>query len=301
LPAPFLTGYVAIIGAPNAGKSTLLNRLLGQKVVAVAAKPQTTRHKIIGVLTDPGAQIVFVDTPGYHEPQKLLNQEMVKRALSALAESDTCLWLVDGLFRGEDHARARALALNAPQKLVIAVSKTDLLNKEKLKTLARSLSEEIPDHEIWPISAKTGSGLPELLKAIRATLPEGPALYPEDSLTDQSLRAIAAEFIREAAFRLTRLELPYSVAVTVDEFIEPDPSDPRRLTRVSATIHVEKDSQKRIVIGSQGRLLKEIGSQARANIERLTEGQVFLKLFVRVTKDWTKNKKSVAEFGYGDF
>jgi GTP-binding protein Era len=299
--SPHRSGFVAIIGAPNAGKSTLLNRILDQKVAIVASKPQTTRHRILGVRTWAGAQAVFWDTPGYHSSERVLNKGMVARTLAALADSDLCLWLVDGKRQGPEHDDTLALLKDLPagKGLLIAINKLDLAGAEAVGALSEALAADFPETKVLSVSAKTGRGTPALTEAIIALLPEGPALYPEDALTDQPMRQIAAEFVREAVFRLTREEIPYSTAVTVDEYLEPSEGGDAK-TYIAVTIHVEKENQKGIMIGKNGSLLQAIGKEARLNIERLLEGPVYLKLFVRITKDWSKNPKAIREFGYGD-
>lgn len=292
------SGFVAIVGAPNAGKSTLLNQVLGEKVAIVTPKPQTTRHRILGVLTEPGAQLIFWDTPGLHRAGRaLLNQEMMNRALSALEDSDVALWVVDALHRGPEHELAlETVRQNQKRPLVVALNKTDAeADKTRLLPLIREIEEAVCPRVIVPISAKRGDGVRALLKEIIHLLPENPPFYPEDTLTDQPERDIAAEMVREAVFRLTGQEIPYATAVTIDEFQEGD-----RLIRIAATIHVEKESQKGVIIGAGGARLKMIGQRARQNIERLVGTQVFLQLFVRTTRDWSKRKSTLREFGYGD-
>lgn len=290
-------GFVAIVGAPNAGKSTLLNHFLGEKVAIVTSKPQTTRHRILGVMTEPEGQLVFWDTPGLHEPKALLNKEMVNRALAALEDSDVALWVVDALKRGREHeSAAEVVAGNSKKPLVVAVNKVDAVPaKEELLPLIAELEEKFKPLAIVPISAQKGLGLDSLLKILLEALPENPPLYPEDTLTDQPERTIAAEMIREAVFKLTSQEIPYSTAVTIDEFKEE-----ARLIRIAATIHVEKESQKGVIIGKGGAMLKKIGTFARKDIERLTGAKIFLEIFVRTTRDWSKNKNSLLEFGYGE-
>lgn len=291
-------GFVAIVGAPNAGKSTLLNQLLGEKVAIVTAKPQTTRHRILGVMSEPGAQVIFWDTPGLHNPDRaLLNQEMMNRALAALEDSDLTLWVVDALKRGREHKTAlEVVTANKKRPLVAALNKIDAeADKARLLPLIEEIQAVAEPRLIIPISAKTGDGLRPLVSEIIALLPENPPFYPEDTLTDQPERVIAAEMIREAVFKLTSQEIPYSTAVTIDEFKE-EPA----IINISATIHVEKDSQKGVIIGKGGSMLKMIGQSARLNIERLVGGRVFLKLFVRTTRDWSKKKSTLLEFGYGD-
>ncbi|MDR1040586.1 MAG: GTPase Era [Deltaproteobacteria bacterium] len=293
-------GFAVIFGAPNAGKSTLLNRILGEKVAAVASKPQTTRHRILGVLTRPGAQLVFFDTPGYHVSEKLLNQGIVSRALAALADADAVLFLADGTRRGAEHEAALKLVQAKERgKVVCAVSKADLVDAKEIEGARAELAGAMPGAPVLAVSAKTGLNLNKIVGLLADRLPPGPALYPEDELTDQPMRLIAAEFVRESVIRLTRDEIPYSVAVTVDRFEEPGEGS-RRKTFVSATIHVEKENQKTIVIGAGGRKLQAIGTKARESIERLVGGPVYLELFVRTTRDWTKDKSRIQDFGYRD-
>ncbi len=296
--APHKAGFVAIVGAPNAGKSTLLNQVLGEKVAIVTAKPQTTRHRILGVMTEPGAQLVFWDTPGLHRAEGvLLNKEMVNRALAALEDSDLILWVVDALKRGAEHQTAlEAVTRHRGRPVVVALNKTDAEpDKTKLLPLIQEIEAAAAPGAIVPISARTGDGVRALLDEVIKRLPDNPPFYPEDTLTDQPERVIAAEMIREAVFTLTSQEIPYSTAVTVDEF-----KDEGRLVRISATIHMERESQKGVVIGAQGAMLKKIGRMARLNIEELLGNKVFLQLFVRTTRDWSKKKSTLSEFGYGD-
>jgi GTP-binding protein Era len=293
---------VAIIGAPNAGKSSLMNRFLGQKVAIVTKKPQTTRHRILGVLTWPSGQIAFCDTPGIHDSPKALNREMVSRALSALSDSDVCLWLVDGASRGPDHRRALEMVMARRDRmpLVAAINKADLLDPPALAELSGQIAGQASPDGLLGVSAMTGQGLRRLRRTLAALLPEGPPLFEEDALTDQSLRTIAAEHVREAVFELTRQEIPYSTAVTVDEFLEPGPGEARPLFRISATIHVERDSQKRVMVGRNGSMLRDVGRRARLGLEAFLGTPVFLSLFVRITKDWSGDARALEEFGYRD-
>jgi GTP-binding protein Era len=301
LERPHKAGFVAIIGAPNAGKSTLLNYFLKEKLAIVAAKPQTTRHKILGIITEENFQVIFWDTPGYHVSERLLNKEMMSRTLSALTDADVVLWLVDGRKQGRDHEAVRELILKTQkEKLLIAISKADLVEKTALDEIATKVAEEIKDCPVFQVSAKTGKDMDRLKSSLVELLPESGPFFPEDVFTDQPMRLIAAEFVREAVFRLLRNELPYSTAVTIDEYREPAKSDSGLQTYIAATIHVEKENQKGIMIGNRGLMLKEIGTRARLALEKMIEGPVFLKLFVRVTKDWSKKKSSIHEFGYGD-
>jgi len=288
------SGFVGIIGPPNVGKSTLLNRLLDQKIAITSDKPQTTRHRILGVLTEPEAQIIFFDTPGLHQGPGLLNRHMTARALSVLPDVDLVLFMVEP-GRLEEEVRLATETLREQERTVILViNKIDRIQKEKLLPLMDRFSRELPLAAIVPISALTGENLGGLLEAIKALLPVGPQYYPPDTVTDQPERFIAAEMIREQVFRLTGQEIPYSTAVTVEAFKEDRPD----LIRIQAVIHVERPSQKGIIIGRQGQKIKQIGTAARKEIERLTGTNVFLELFVRVQKNWSKDPKALRRFGY---
>ncbi|UQZ89128.1 GTPase Era [Deltaproteobacteria bacterium Smac51] len=290
-------GFVAIVGAPNAGKSTFLNYVLGEKVAIVTSKPQTTRHRILGVMSEDDSQLIFWDTPGLHAPgQALLNREMMNRALAALEDSDLALWVVDGVRRGAEHKTALEAVAQSKRPLVVALNKVDAApDKAAILPLIKEIEEAVHPQVIVPISAKTGDGVRALLDEIIKILPENPPFYPGDTLTDQPERIIAGEMVREAVFKLTSQEIPYSTAVTVDEF-----KDEGGLISIMATIHVEKESQKGVIIGKGGSMLKKIGQTARLNIERMVGEKVFLKLFVRTTRDWSKKKSTLLEFGYGD-
>jgi GTP-binding protein Era len=296
-------GFAVIFGAPNAGKSTLLNRILGEKVAAVANKPQTTRHRILGVVTRPSSQLVFLDTPGYHVSDRLLNRGIVSRALSALSDADAVLFLADGLRRGAEHEAALGVVEGRERpRLVCGVSKSDLVPERDMAGIVSELGARLPGAPVVPLSAKTGRNIAKVVGLLAERLPESPPLYPEDALTDQPMRVIAAEFVREAVIRQTRDEIPYSTAVTVERYEEPGEGceGPARKTFISATIHVEKENQKAIVVGAGGRSLRAIGTAARASIERLVGGPVYLELFVRTTRDWTKHRSSLQDFGYRD-
>ncbi|MDR1049862.1 MAG: GTPase Era [Deltaproteobacteria bacterium] len=295
-------GFVAIMGAPNAGKSSLMNKYLGQKVAIVTRKPQTTRHRILGVLTEPRGQLVFWDTPGVHNSRKALNREMMSRAQAALADSDVCLWLIDGQRQGPEHKLTGQLVTADRRKpLIVCLNKIDLLGPDDVAAWAGHIDDEIKPEAFLAVSARTGFGLDKLKDTLIAHLPPNPPLFSEDTLTDQTLRAIAAEYVREAVFDLTRQELPYSTAVTIDEFKEPDPRDRKPLYRISATIHVERESQKKLMIGRRGVMLKNVGQKARLGLEEILEGQLFLSLFVRVTSGWSEDSRSLEEFAYGEF
>ncbi|HEV2691052.1 MAG TPA: GTPase Era [Bryobacteraceae bacterium] len=283
MPEPFRSGLVSILGRPNAGKSTLLNTLLGGKLAIVSDKPQTTRTSIEGVLHLDNAQVVFLDTPGIHKSTTLLNKRMMDTVRSSVADRDLLLYLADATasFTDEDvHALAALSKEAAPVFLLL--TKVDRLSDKRLLLPQIEHYKAIREFdEYFPISSVTGEGLDALRAAILARLPEGPSYYPPDYITDQPERFLAAELIREQILRLTRQEVPHSVAVLVDKW-EVKPA----LTRVFATIFVERQGQKAIVIGAKGSTLKEIGTRARQQMEKLLGRKVFLQLFVKVEKDW---------------
>ncbi|MBR9987415.1 MAG: GTPase Era [Desulfosarcina sp.] len=292
----FRSGFVAILGAPNAGKSTLLNRLLGQKISITSKKPQTTRNRILGVVHRTGSQMVFLDTPGIHRARNPLNVRIVEAALSTLSEVDLVLLLVDA--KSPDEASERLLLDKLSQQrlpVLLALNKSDQVQRHALLSQIERWSGLIPFAAVVPISAKNGEQVDRLMDAMEATLPAGAPFFPPESLTDLPARFIAAEMVREKAIRLTGQEIPHAVAVTIDSFKEEKKG---ALIRIHATIHVERDSQKGIVIGRQGAKLKQIGEAARQEIEKMLDTKVFLKLFVRVQKNWTRDTKALRKFGY---
>ncbi len=294
--APFRAGLVTLAGVPNVGKSTLLNRLLGEKIAITSRKAQTTRNRILGVVHRADAQLVLLDTPGIHGAAGPLNRRMMEAALSALEGVDGVILLIDA---GSPEPSAEQGILGRLREdevpTVLAINKIDRVRRPAILEIIDRWRSVHPFSAIVPISAKTGDGVESLMTAVTAELPEGPPLYPEDTLTDQPERFIAAEMIREKVFRLTGEEVPYATAVTIDTF---DESDRDRLLRIEATIHLERDSQKGIVIGRGGERLKNIGKAARRDIERLTGTRVFLKLFVRVQKQWRRDPRALTRFGY---
>lgn len=295
-PKDFRSGFVAIVGAPNAGKSTLLNRMLGQKISITSKKPQTTRNRILGIVDRPCAQMVFLDTPGVHRASKPLNVRIVDVALAALADVDLIMVMADASAPDDDAEQYLVKKLAAHKTpVILALNKIDLVPKTELLGQIETWSRRYDFKAIVPIAALHGQQIDSLMEAMEKTLPQGPAYYPPDSLTDMPERFIAAEMIREKAFRLTGEEVPYSVAVTVDDFKEEKKG---RLVKIHATIHLERDSQKGIVIGKGGAKLKEIGQAARKEIQRMVGTKVYLKLFVRVQKNWSKDTKALRRFGY---
>ena len=292
----FKSGFIGIIGRPNVGKSTLLNALVGEKIAITTRKPQTTRNRIMGIRNLPEGQMIFLDTPGIHQAGTLLNRHMVNIATETFQRADMLLLLVEAAagVHPEDLsiiASLRKLAL----PVVLVINKIDLVKKMQLLPLMDRLHTLHPFAAIVPLSARTGDGLALLTDEILQALPEGPALFPEDTMTDCSERFIAAEIIREKIILLTRQEIPYATAVAVDTFKE---DEQKQLIRIQATIHVEKDSQKGILIGKKGAMLKEIGTKARMDLEQFFAAKIYLELFVRVQKDWTQDEKMLKRFGY---
>jgi len=294
-PLPFRSGTIAIVGRPNVGKSTLLNQILGEKVAIVSPKPQTTRNRVTGIRTSESSQMVFLDTPGIHQARSLLNRRMVDVALATLHEVDCVLWLLAAQERigPEDERIAETLAAVANPVLVL-LNKIDLVSKGKLLPLIQRCSEMLPGKEIVPISALKGDNLPLVLELIEKGLPEGPKLFPEGEYTDQSERFLASEIIREKIFLLTREEIPYGVAVTIDEFTE---KEEKNLIVIKATVHTDRDSHKGILIGKRGAMLKEIGTKAREELEALLGCKIFLELFIRVDEGWTRDPNALREMG----
>lgn len=292
----FKSGFIALIGAPNVGKSTLLNALLGQKISIVSSRPQTTRNRILGVKHVTGGQLIFLDTPGVLEPKGLLNKSLIQISLKSLAEVDLICLLIEPFSARTslpENLRFRLSKTKVPIFLII--NKIDLIDKKNLLPLMEQSSQVLPFQEIIPVSALTGAGLEILEKSLFQTLPEGPPFFPEDMVTDQTEKFLAGEIIREKVFRLISQEIPYGVAVTVESF---KPREDKPLIDIQATIHVERESQKGILIGKQGRMLKAIGQQAREGMEALLGTKVFLELWVRVEKEWSKDPKFLRKFGY---
>jgi GTP-binding protein Era len=293
---PFRSGFVSIIGRPNVGKSTLLNSIMGEKIVITSGKPQTTRNRIKGIHNIPGAQIVFIDTPGIHRAKSLLNKYMVEEALASIQGVDVILFLVEADSpAGSQESFVLELLAEVKTPVILVINKIDLVPKESLLLSIERYARFYPFREIIPVSALSGDGVAQAVALVYSFLPEGPCYFPDEILTDLPERFLVAEMIREKVFRLTRDEVPYSVAVEVESFKErPDGS----LISIAAVINVERDSQKGIIIGKKGEMLKKIGMQARREIEQLLDSKVFLELFVRVRKDWSENRQMMKEFGY---
>jgi GTP-binding protein Era len=291
------SGFVSLIGRPNAGKSTLLNRLIGTKLAIVSDKPQTTRTRILGVRNYTDAQVVYLDTPGIHRPTHRMNVRMVDAALETITEVDIVAALVDvsvPVGSGDRYVLEQLRGIAPP--VVLVLNKVDLIRKVRLLPLIESLSREYVFAEIVPVSALTGENVDRLETVFLTLLPEGEPLYPPDYVTDQPERVVVAEIVREQVLAHTRAELPFSTAVVVDRFEEPDDSG---LMRLYCTILVERESQKPIIIGRGGAMIKQIGTAARMGLERFFETRVYLDLRVKVRSDWREDERILDDLGLG--
>jgi GTPase len=289
-------GFVTLGGRTNVGKSTLLNRIVGQKVAIVTPKPQTTRRRIVGIRSDPDAQMILIDTPGLHEPHRPLNRRMVETARRCLNEGEVVVGVI-AAGRGMNPEDRRFLAdlARLGRPTVVAINKIDLVARDRLIALAEEAHQTLPGAEIVPVSALTGENVDELVRVVKSMLPESPALMSEEEYTDQTERMIAEEIIREKIFLAMRQEIPFSTAVTVEQFAE-EPE--RNLVRISAIVIVERDSQKGMVIGAGGLKLKEIGTDARLELEQMLDRRVFLELRVKVERGWTGDPRKLKELGF---
>lgn len=290
----FRAGFVAIVGRPNAGKSTLVNQLVGQKIAIVTSKPQTTRNRIQGIVTQKRGQIVFIDTPGLHSPDSALGRQMMHEVAAAVEGIDLLLLIVDAS-HVSPHPDSMLIekAQRFRGKTILALNKVDAVPKPRLLPLIDRFRKEFDFAAIVPISALKGTGCDDLLNEIFRFLPEGQAYFPEDQITDQPERFLAAEIIREKAIRALHHELPYALAVFVDKYQETP-----GLTRIEVTLNVERDTQKKILIGHKGAMLKKIGTEARKELESLLDKKVFLGLFVKVAPDWRENPQRVRELDW---
>jgi len=304
------SGFITLLGCPNAGKSTLLNAVLGQKISIVSAKPQTTRNRVLGIHTTPQLQAVLVDTPGVHQATSRLNRAMVQVAKNALSGVDAICWVVDATSLAE-RAKNGAEVLGrremrlaelvegcGVEQVSVALNKIDLTDKTWLLPVLKGLSERLPSATLVPISALKRQGITELIGVWRDQLPESAPLFPEDQVTDVSERFLVAELIREKVFKQTREEIPYSTAIEIVDFKEETRASGRPLVRILASILVERDSQKGIIIGKKGSRLREIGSQSRKDIEAMLGVQVYLDLHVKVASRWTDSTRLLRELGY---
>lgn len=292
----FKAGFISIIGRPNVGKSTLFNRIIGEKIAIVTPKPQTTRNRILGIKNVEGGQLIFLDTPGIHQGRSELNRRMVQTALAAGADADILLLLIDAAWplMEEDGKMIEQLKGDRGVSFLV-INKIDLVRKESLLPLMDLYQRLHPFEKIIPISAATGEGVEILLQEILQSLPESPPYFPEEVLTDQTERSIVSEIIREKVIQQTFQELPHSTAVAIESFKE---HPEKNLIVIQGTIYVEKESQKKILIGKGGQRLKAIGEAARKEIEAFLEKRVFLELWVKVERDWTRNPRVLDQLGY---
>ena len=292
----FKSGFISLIGRPNVGKSTLLNALLGEKIAIISDKPQTTRNRILGIKNHPNGQIIFLDTPGIHRARSKLNQSMVKTALATYREVDGICFIVEANRPFDDENDFILETLKKVEKpVLLVINKIDLIPKPELLPIMDGYSRLRSFEQIIPISALRGQGVEALVAEMLKILPVGPRLFPEEMITDLPERFLAAELIREKVFLRTREEVPYATAVVVEEFKE---REEKNLVFIKATIQVERESQKGILIGEKGRMLKEIGRRAREEIESLLGTKVFLELWVKVEKNWREDPAALRRLGY---
>jgi GTP-binding protein Era len=297
VPEGHKSGFVAVIGRPNVGKSTLMNRFVGEKVAIVSSKPQTTRSRILGILTRETFQVIFVDTPGIHRPFHALGEIMVSTATSVIPDADVVLFMVDASVMPdrEDRMIADILEKQSDAPAILVLNKMDLLPPEKVEAHTEAYWELAPFHDEWMMTiAAEGTNLGTLLERIVAALPEGPRYYPREYITDQTERQIVAELIREQILRHTYHEVPHSVAVVVEEFAERE----QGVTYIAANVFVERASQKGIIIGRKGRMIRRVGSNAREAVERLIGGKVYLDLWVKVREGWREDERELRRLGF---
>jgi len=297
VPEEHKSGFVTVIGRPNVGKSTLMNRFVGEKVAIVSSKPQTTRSRILGILTEETFQVIFVDTPGIHRPLHKLGEIMVSTATNAIPDSDVVLFMVDVSVKPqkEDRMIADLLEARTDAPTILVLNKMDLLEPEEVQGHTEAYWEIAPFHDAWMMTTATkGDNLGELLERIVERLPEGPRYYPQTYITDQTERQIVAELIREQVLRHTYHEVPHSVAVVVEEFAERE----KGVTYIAANVFVERASQKGIIIGRRGAMIRKIGSRAREAVERLVGGKVYLDLWVKVREGWREDERQLRRLGF---
>lgn len=288
----YKSGYIAVIGKPNVGKSTIINHLIGEKLSIVSPKPQTTRDNILGILTTDSYQMIFIDTPGIHRPKTLLGKHMVKEARISLHDADIILFVIEAFgLTQEDELVSKLLK----GTVFLIVNKIDLVRKDELLPVIDTAQHMHQFNEVIPISATKGDNMDVLKQKLIETLPVGPQYYPEDQLSDKQERYFVSEIIRENALRYLQEEVPHSVAVKIEEMVDRS----ERLSYIKATIYVERDSQKMIIIGKNGRKIKEIGQESRKKLESFLGRKIFLELWAKVSKDWRKNPAVLKSLGYG--
>lgn len=296
---PHKAGFVNIIGNPNVGKSTLMNRLVGERLSIITSKAQTTRHRIMGIVSGPDFQIVYSDTPGVLKPKYKLQESMLEFSTGALGDADVLVYVTDTVEQPDKNdeflTKVRAMAAENGTPVIVVINKVDLTTPDKLEELVEWWHREIPSAEIIPVSAREGFNVDPVIKRIVALLPEGPAYYPKDTLTDKSLRFFASEIIREKILLNYDKEIPYSTEVAIESYEESPTMD-----RIGAVIYVARQSQKGIIIGHRGAKLKKVGTEARKDLESFLDKKVFLELFVKVAEDWRNNDKALRQFGYNN-
>ena len=296
---PHKAGFVNIIGNPNVGKSTLMNRLVGERLSIITAKAQTTRHRIMGIVSGPDFQIVYSDTPGVLKPKYKLQESMLNFSTGALGDADVLVYVTDTVEQPDKNneflSKVQAMAAENGTPVLVVVNKIDLTTPEKLEELVAWWHSEIPSAEIIPVSAREGFNVEPVMRRIVALLPEGPAYYPKDTLTDKSLRFFASEIIREKILLNYDKEIPYSTEVAIEAYQETPSMD-----RISAVIYVARQSQKGIIIGHGGAKLKRVGMQARKDLEAFLDKKVYLEIFVKVAEDWRNNERALRQFGYNN-
>jgi GTP-binding protein Era len=294
--APFKSGFISILGRPNVGKSTLFNRLLGEKIAIIAEKPQTTRTRILGIKQVEGGQLIFLDTPGIHQARSELSQRMVRTAIASGRDADVLLFLIEAASPIVEKDQQMIESLKGSKGIpFLVINKMDLVKRKNLLPIMDQYQKLHPFKQIIPISAVTGEGIPILLEEILRVLPESPPYYPEDMITDQTERFWVSEIIREKVIHQTYQEIPYSTAVTLEEFKE---HSEKNLVVIKATIHVERESQKKILIGKGGEKMRRIGEDARKEMEAFLGTRVFLELWVTVEKNWTQDPQVLNRLGY---
>jgi GTPase len=290
----FRSGYVALVGRPNVGKSTLLNTILGEKVAIVTPRPQTTRNRITGIRTQPDSQIIFIDTPGIHKPQQLLGETMNRLAFTSLEDVDAVLFLVEPVAPGSGDLFVVERLKQLSKPVFLVINKADTVKKPELLPVIEAYSKLCPFAEIVPVSALRKEGVEELVGTVMQYIPEGPQLYPDDIVTDQAERFMAAEIIREKIIEATQKEVPHAAAVSIEEWTEKEAG----LVFIRANIYIEREGQKGIIIGKNGSRLKSVGTKARHDIERLLGTKVFLELWVKIKKDWRGDERALKELGF---
>jgi len=292
----YKSGFISIVGRPNVGKSTLLNKILGEKIAAVSPKPQTTRTQITGVVTGEDAQLIFIDTPGIHSPKNKLGKFMVKEAEQSTGEADVVLYMLDAENCNIEREAPILERINA-ETVFLVINKVDKIGKAQILPIIDGFSKLKEFTEIIPISALNGDGTKELVEIIKKYLPEGPKFFPDDTLTDQPERQICSELIREKLMRVLNDEIPYGIAVVIENMKF---DEKKELTSISATIYCERDSHKAIIIGKSGAMLKKIGTSARHDLQRFTQTKVFLELWVKVKENWRNSDMQLKNFGYDE-